>query len=198
MSVDELRKAVLEKARSEAEAIVKKAEEEARRIVEEAQLKKRELIEQKKTEIIATLNPDARIADARYRARLLIAEAKNTILREVREQVIKMINTIPLGRRFNSIVKLVDETMHELLHSVGVVDSIIVKISSNDLQYAEHIKNYIERTYGVKVSDVQVVNIIGGLIVECMGGDIVINNSYDERLERTLKTIVPHLLKLSE
>jgi vacuolar-type H+-ATPase subunit E/Vma4 len=88
--------------------------------------------------------------------------------------------------------------MHELLHSVGVVDSIIVKISSNDLQYAEHIKNYIERTYGVKVSDVQVVNIIGGLIVECMGGDIVINNSYDERLERTLKTIVPHLLKLSE
>jgi len=198
MSVDELRKAVLEKARSEAEAIVKKAEEEARRIVEEAQLKKRELIEQKKTEIIATLNPDARIADARYRARLLIAEAKNTILREVREQVIKMINTIPLGRRFNSIVKLVDETMHELLHSVGVVDSIIVKISSNDLQYAEHIKNYIERTYGVKVSDVQVVNIIGGLIVECMGGDIVINNSYDERLERTLKTIVPYLLKLSE
>jgi V/A-type H+-transporting ATPase subunit E len=198
MSVDELKKAVLEKARSEAEAIVKKAEEEARRIVEEAQLKKRELIEQKKTEIIATLNPDARIADARYRARLLIAEAKNTILREVREQVIKMINTIPLGRRFNSIVKLVDETMHELLHSVGVVDSIIVKISSNDLQYAEHIKNYIERTYGVKVSDVQVVNIIGGLIVECMGGDIVINNSYDERLERTLKTIVPHLLKLSE
>ena len=198
MSVDELRKAVLEKARSEAEAIVKKAEEEARRIVEEAQLKKRELIEQKKTEIIATLNPDARIADARYRARLLIAEAKNTILREVREQVIKMINTIPLDRRFNSIVKLVDETMHELLHSVGVVDSIIVKISSNDLQYAEHIKNYIERTYGVKVSDVQVVNIIGGLIVECMGGDIVINNSYDERLERTLKTIVPHLLKLSE
>lgn len=198
MSVDELKKAVLEKARSEAEAIVKKAEEEARRIVEEAQFKKRELIEQKKTEIIATLNPDARIADARYRARLLIAEAKNTILREVREQVIKMINTIPLGRRFNSIVKLVDETMHELLHSVGVVDSIIVKISSNDLQYAEHIKNYIERTYGVKVSDVQVVNIIGGLIVECMGGDIVINNSYDERLERTLKTIVPHLLKLSE
>jgi V/A-type H+-transporting ATPase subunit E len=198
MSVDELKKAVLEKARSEAEAIVKKAEEEARRIVEEAQLKKRELIEQKKTEIIATLNPDARIADARYRARLLIAEAKNTILREVREQVIKMINTIPLGRRFNSIVKLVDETMHELLHSIGVVDSIIVKISSNDLQYAEHIKNYIERTYGVKVSDVQVVNIIGGLIVECMGGDIVINNSYDERLERTLKTIVPHLLKLSE
>jgi V/A-type H+-transporting ATPase subunit E len=198
MSVDELKKAVLEKARSEAEAIVKKAEEEARRIVEEAQLKKRELIEQKKTEIIATLNPDARIADARYRARLLIAEAKNTILREVREQVIKMINTIPLDRRFNSIVKLVDETMHELLHSVGVVDSIIVKISSNDLQYAEHIKNYIERTYGVKVSDVQVVNIIGGLIVECMGGDIVINNSYDERLERTLKTIVPHLLKLSE
>ncbi|MCC6016004.1 MAG: F0F1 ATP synthase subunit delta [Desulfurococcaceae archaeon] len=197
MSVDELKKAVLEKARSEAEAIVKKAEEEAKKVIEGAQFKKKELVEQKKAEIMAMLNPEVRIAEARYRARIMIAEAKNTVLKEIREHVINMINSMPSNKRLDSLTKLVDETMHELLQAIGAVDAIVVKISSKDLQYADYIKNYIEKTYGVKVSDIQVANIIGGLIVECMGGEVVINNSYDERLDRALKTIAPHLLKLS-
>jgi len=197
MSVDELRKAVLEKARSEAEAIVKKAEEEAKKVIEGAQFKKKELVEQKKAEITAMLNPEVRIAEARYRARIMIAEAKNTVLKEIREHVINMINSMPSNKRLDSLTKLIDETMHELLQAIGAVDAIVVKISSKDLQYADYIKNYIEKTYGVKVSDIQVANIIGGLIVECMGGEVVINNSYDERLDRALKTIAPHLLKLS-
>jgi V/A-type H+-transporting ATPase subunit E len=197
MSVDELRKAVLEKARSEAEAIVKKAEEEAKKVIEGAQFKKKELVEQKKAEIMAMLNPEVRIAEARYRARIMIAEAKNTVLKEIREHVINMINSMPSNKRLDSLTKLVDETMHELLQAIGAVDAIVVKISSKDLQYTDYIKNYIEKTYGVKVSDIQVANIIGGLIVECMGGEVVINNSYDERLDRALKTIAPHLLKLS-
>jgi V/A-type H+-transporting ATPase subunit E len=197
MSVDELKKAVLEKARSEAEAIVKKAEEEAKKVIEGARFKKREFVEQKKAEIMAMLNPEVRIAEARYRARIMIAEAKNTVLKEIREHVINMINSMPSNKRLDSLTKLVDETMHELLQVIGAVDAIVVKISSKDLQYADYIKNYIEKTYGVKVSDIQVANIIGGLIVECMGGEVVINNSYDERLDRALKTIAPHLLKLS-
>jgi V/A-type H+-transporting ATPase subunit E len=197
MSVDELKKAVLEKARSEAEAIVKKAEEEAKKVIEGARFKKKEFVEQKKAEIMAMLNPEVRIAEARYRARIMIAEAKNTVLKEIREHVINMINSMPSNKRLDSLTKLVDETMHELLQVIGAVDAIVVKISSKDLQYADYIKNYIEKTYGVKVSDIQVANIIGGLIVECMGGEVVINNSYDERLDRALKTIAPHLLKLS-
>jgi V/A-type H+-transporting ATPase subunit E len=197
MSVDELRKAVLEKARSEAEAIVKKAEEEAKKVIEGAQFKKKELVEQKKAEIMAMLNPEVRIAEARYRARIMIAEAKNTVLKEIREHVINMINSMPSNKRLDSLTKLVDETMQELLQAIGAVDAIVVKISSKDLQYTDYIKNYIEKTYGVKVSDIQVADIIGGLIVECMGGEVVINNSYDERLDRALKTIAPHLLKLS-
>jgi V/A-type H+-transporting ATPase subunit E len=197
MSVDELKKAVLEKARSEAEAIVKKAEEEAKKVIEGARFKKREFVEQKKAEIMAMLNPEVRIAEARYRARIMIAEAKNTVLKEIREHVINMINSMPSNKRLDSLTKLIDETMHELLQVIGAVDAIVVKISSKDLQYTDYIKNYIEKTYGVKVSDIQVANIIGGLIVECMGGEVVINNSYDERLDRALKTIAPHLLKLS-
>ncbi|MEL9939541.1 MAG: V-type ATP synthase subunit E family protein [Ignisphaera sp.] len=195
MSIEELKRAVLEKARIEAEHILKKAEEEAKNIIEEARKKKLMLIEEKKREIVAKLNPDARIAEARYKARLIIAEAKDSVIREIVTRVNNILDSLPQNIRFESIKRLVDESLQEIFNSVGKVDSIVIKISSKDANLVDAIKEYVEQSYNIRVKDVHTINISGGIIVEHSSGEIIIDNSYEERLKKILRSIMPQLSK---
>lgn len=194
MSVDELRRAVLDRAKSEAEAIIRRAENEATKIIEEATRRKRIIIDQKKEEILRSINPDARIAEARSKARLLIAEAKNVILNEIRNLVEDFLRTLPRDKRLESIKKLASEAMEELLRTVNKVDYVVIKVSASDTELSDYIKSYVEKNYGVRVEGVYGTDILGGVIVECFGGEVAVDNSYDRRLEKAIKTIVPQLL----
>ncbi|MEM0026544.1 MAG: V-type ATP synthase subunit E family protein [Ignisphaera sp.] len=196
MSVEELKRAVLEKAKIEAEHILKKAEEEAKNIIEEAQKKKLMLIEEKKKEIVAKLNPDARIAEAKYRARLILAEAKDSIIREVVIHVNSILNSLPQNIRFESIKRLIDESIQEVLNSVGKVNSITIRVSSKDIDFIDAIKRYVEESYNIRIEGIYTTNIIGGVIVECMNGEIIIDNSYEERLKKVLRNMMPQLAKI--
>lgn len=195
MSIEELKRAVLEKAKIEAEHILKKAEEEAKNIIEEARKKKLMLIEEKKREMVAKLNPDARIAEARYKARLILAEAKDSIIREIITRVNSILDSLPQNIRFESIKRLVDESLQEIFNSVGKVDSIVIKISSKDANLIDAIKEYVEQSYNIRVKDVHTINISGGIIVEHSSGEIIIDNSYEERLKKILRSIMPQLSK---
>ncbi|MDK6027995.1 F0F1 ATP synthase subunit delta [Ignisphaera sp. 4213-co] len=195
MSVEDLRKAVLEKAKAEAESILRKAEEEAKRIVEEALKRKSALVEQKKAEILARLNPDARVAECRYKARIILAEAKSSIIKEIRELVVNEINALSSDKRLDSIKKLIDESIQEVFNTIGKVDSIVVKVSPRDIEFSDTIKKYVEEFYKIRVEGVYEANIVGGIIVECMNGDVIIDNSYDERLERVLRIMITQISK---
>jgi len=195
MSVEDLRKAVLEKAKAEAESILRKAEEEAKRIVEEALKRKSALVEQKKAEILARLNPDARVAECRYKARIISAEAKSSIIKEIRELVVNEINALSSDKRLDSIKKLIDESIQEVFNTIGKVDSIVVKVSPRDIEFSDTIKKYVEEFYKIRVEGVYEANIVGGIIVECMNGDVIIDNSYDERLERVLRIMMTQISK---
>ena len=197
MSIEELKKAVLEKAKIEAEHILKKAEEEAKNIIEEARKKKLMLIEEKKKEIVAKLNPDARIAEARYKARLILAEAKDSIIREIVTRVNSVLDSLPQNVRFESMKKLVDESIQEIFNSIVKIDGIVIKISFKDADLADAIKEYIEESYNIRVEDIRTINISGGVIVEHSNGEIIIDNSYEERLKKILRSLAPQISKIA-
>ena len=195
MSIEELRKAVLEKARKEAEAIISRAEEEARRIVAEAMQKKQALIEDYKARIVSELNPEIRLAEARYRARIIVAEAKGSIIKEISSAVTMMLNGMSKEKRLESLKKLIDEALQEVLNSVGRVEDVVVKISQRDMEFAELIKNYVEERYGIRVAKIERAEVIGGVIIECFDGSIAVDNSYDERLKKALRNVLPQFLR---
>jgi V/A-type H+-transporting ATPase subunit E len=195
MSVEELRKAVLEKARKEAEAIISRAEEEARRIVTEAMQKKQALIEDYKARIVSELNPEIKLAEARYRARIIVAEAKGSIIKEISSAVTMMLNGMSKEKRLESLKKLIDEALQEVLNSVGRVEDVVVKISQRDMEFAELIKSYVEERYGIRVAKIERAEVIGGVIIECFDGSIAVDNSYDERLKKALRNVLPQFLR---
>jgi V/A-type H+-transporting ATPase subunit E len=195
MSIEGLRKAVLEKARKEAEAIISRAEEEARRIVAEAMQKKQALIEDYKARIVSELNPEIRLAEARYRARIIVAEAKGSIIKEISSAVTMMLNGMSKEKRLESLKKLIDEALQEVLNSVGRVEDVVVKISQRDMEFAELIKNYVEERYGIRVAKIERAEVIGGVIIECFDGSIAVDNSYDERLKKALRNVLPQFLR---
>jgi len=195
MSVEELRKAVLEKARKEAEAIISRAEEEARRIAAEAMQKKQALIEDYKARIVSELNPEIKLAEARYRARIIVAEAKGSIIKEISSAVTMMLNGMSKEKRLESLKKLIDEALQEVLNSVGRVEDVVVKISQRDMEFAELIKSYVEERYGIRVAKIERAEVIGGVIIECFDGSIAVDNSYDERLKKALRNVLPQFLR---
>jgi V/A-type H+-transporting ATPase subunit E len=195
MSVEELRKAVLEKARREAEAILSRAEEEARRIVAEAEQKKRALVEEHKVRIASELNSEVRLAEVRYKARIVIAEAKSSLIKEISDAVATLLNGMTREKRLESLKKLVDEALQEVLSSVGRVSEVVVKLSQQDMEFANVIKSYIEERYRVRVAKIEKAGIIGGVVVECLDGSVAIDNSYDERLRKALRNVLPQLLR---
>jgi V/A-type H+-transporting ATPase subunit E len=195
MSVEELRRAVLEKARKEAEAIISRAEEEARRIFTEAMQKKQALIEDYKARIVSELNPEIRLAEARYRARIIVAEAKGSIIKEISSAVTMMLNGMSKEKRLESLKKLIDEALQEVLNSVGRVEDVVVKISQRDMEFAELIKSYVEERYGIRVAKIERAEVIGGVIIECFDGSIAVDNSYDERLKKALRNVLPQFLR---
>ncbi|MEM0212877.1 MAG: V-type ATP synthase subunit E family protein, partial [Ignisphaera sp.] len=106
-----------------------------------------------------------------------------------------ILDSLPQNIRFESIKRLVDESLQEIFNSVGKVDSIVIKISSKDANLVDAIKEYVEQSYNIRVKDVHTINISGGIIVEHSSGEIIIDNSYEERLKKILRSIMPQLSK---
>ena len=194
-SLEHLKRAVLEKAIKEAENRINAAKEEARRIIEEAEKMKRSKIESEKRKIEEELNYDAKIAEAKLSARLIIHDAKNRIVREIEKKVIDFLKGLDSETRLRSLVKLIDESLQYIIHSYGDINQITLKISENDIGLSGDLKNYIESRYGIKVASIIPVKILGGIIIEVADGAISIDNSYDSRLSIILKNRLPSLVK---
>jgi V/A-type H+-transporting ATPase subunit E len=195
MSVEELRRSILEKARKEAEAIIAKAEAEAKRIVEEAKNRKKSIIEEERAKIVSELNPEIKLAEARYKARIIVAEAKNSIVNEINNSVIALLRGLSREKRLESLIKLAEEAVEIVLDSVGSVSEIDIKLSPQDMEFANIVKRHIEEKYRVKVARIEKANILGGIIVECFDGSVAINNSYGERLKKALRSMLPSLMR---
>uniref|UniRef100_A0A7J3QE84 V-ATPase subunit E n=1 Tax=Ignisphaera aggregans TaxID=334771 RepID=A0A7J3QE84_9CREN len=194
-SLENLKKTVLERAFKDAENRIGRAEEEARRIIEEAIKLKKNRIEDEKRRIEGELNYDAKIAEARLNARLIIHNIKDKIVKEIEKNVTDLLTSLDKEKRTKSIFKLLDETLQYIFHNYGNVDQITVKVSEKDFDLSKQLKDYIKNKYNINTIYVEPAKILGGVIVEIANGFISIDNSYDSRLLIILKNKLPSLVK---
>jgi vacuolar-type H+-ATPase subunit E/Vma4 len=194
-SLENLKKTVLEKAFKDAENRISRAEEEAKRIIEEAIKLKKNRVEDEKRRLEGELNYDAKIAEARLNARLIIHNVKDKIVKEIGKNVTDLLTSLDKEKRSKSIFKLLDEALQYIFHSYGNVDQITVKISEKDLDLSNQLKEYIRTKYNINTVYVEPTKILGGVIVEIANGFISIDNSYDSRLLIILKNKLPSLVK---
>jgi vacuolar-type H+-ATPase subunit E/Vma4 len=191
---DALREAVIRKALEEAEAIVRKAEEEARRLVKEAEDRKRLVVEEERRRALADVGYEARVAEAKLRARLIISRARSELLGSVISRAVDILRSLPPDLRLNSLRKLVEASLDNALASLGTVRKLIVYVAEQDIELARDLVTRIGRERGIEL-ELRTAKILGGAIVEEPESGVIIDNSFDSRLSRLISRLRRELLE---
>ncbi|MEM2170510.1 MAG: V-type ATP synthase subunit E [Desulfurococcaceae archaeon] len=182
----ELRRAILGKAEEEARKIIHSAEEEARRIVDEAYRLKQQEIVKEKEKVVKEVNYEARIAEARLKARMLIAEAKSNMLKMLESSVREYLDRLNPQQRERSLSSLMKEAVRALLEDLGAGSEIVVYVSGADLETARKVAGVISTELGIRI-DIRELNISGGVIASSLDGSVIVDNSYEARLKKIIK-----------
>lgn len=181
MSFEALKEAVLRRAREEAERIVLSAHENARKIVEEAKMKKNAAIEAEKRRLLSEISYEARIAEAKLRARLLVSKAKSDLVNKIMAKALEFLRNMPTEKRSLSLRKLLEESIREAESSLyGRLSKLIVYVSEKDLEQAREIVKELAPLHGIKI-ELRTAKILGGVIVEDSEGRVTVDNSFDSR-----------------
>jgi len=189
-----LREAVIKKALEEAEAIVRRAEEEGRRLVKEAEEKKKAMIEEERRRTLAGLGYEAKLAEAKLRARLIISKAKSDLLNSVISKVVDVLKSLPPSLRLKSLEKLIQESLDNALASLGTVRRLVVYVAEQDAELAKGVVSRISRERGIEL-ELRGTKILGGVVVEEPESGVTIDNSFDSRLSRLISRLKKDLLE---
>jgi len=189
-----LREAVIRKALEEAEAIVQRAEEEGRRLVREAEEKKKAMIEEERRRVLAGLGYEASIAEARLRARLIVSKAKSDLLNSVISKAVDILRSLPPNLRLESLRKLVEESLDDIVASLGTVRKLVIYVAEQDVELARGVIAHISMERGIEL-ELRSAKILGGVVVEEPESGVTIDNSFDSRLSRAVSKLKKDLLE---
>ena len=190
MSVEELRKAVLEKAKAEADEIIREALRRAKEIVEEAEEKKKQIIESERRKIQAELKVEARIAEARRRARLIVTSARSDFVREVEKRAIEKLKSLDPETRKRSLEALILEALKAIKEVSPHAVELEVFVAPGDKALAAEILSNISGSKFVIHED---PSILGGVKISCCEGQVVVDNTYNARLGKALSVVVKEI-----
>jgi len=191
MSVEELKRVVLEKARAEADQIIAEAYKKAEAIVREAEEKRKRFIESEKSKLRRELQVESRIGEARRRARLVFSSARAEIAREIEEKALEKLGNLDPEKRADSLRILLEESLAELRRAVPSLNKVEVYVSPGDKSNIEELL----RTMGGNV-DFKVIedpSIIGG--VKVSSGEVLVDNTYNTRLRKASVEVFKEVLR---
>ncbi|MCC6041877.1 MAG: V-type ATP synthase subunit E [Desulfurococcaceae archaeon] len=186
MSLEELKRTVLNKAKLEAEEIIRDAYEKAKNIIKEAEEKKKAIIEEERKKIISELRLEAKLAEARREARLIIAKAKQEIVEDIKKRVREILENMSLENRRSSLKKLLYESLEELEKCGFEVEGILIHISPKD----KDIMVDILRELKINAKIVENPSLTGGLLISTSNDEVSIDNTYEARVEKILRTVL--------
>ena len=181
-AMERLYQAVIEKARTEAEKIVREAEIRAHEIIEEAKRRKLQEIEEMRKRIRDEIQYDVRIAEAKIKARHIIAQVKNDVFNYLREKILKELSSLSSELRRESLKNILLEVI-----SSGIFSDqrLRIYVARQDLDVARRVIEEI----GISSKVVEIIpsdSMIGGVIVQSVDGSIRVDASYERRLELIL------------
>ena len=191
MSLEELKRTVLNKAKLEAEEIIRDAYEKAKSIIREAEEKKKATIEEERRKSISEIGLEAKLAEARREARLIVAKAKHEIVEEIRRRVKEILENMSLESRRDSLRKLLYESLEEMKKCGFRVEGLIVHVSPRDKSTMADLL----RELGVNAKIVEDRGISGGLLLSTPNGEISIDNTYEARVEKVLRSVLTEVFR---
>ena len=194
MSLEDLRKAVIEKALLEAEEIVRGAQRRAESTVREAEEKKRAIIEEERRRVLSELGLEAKLAEARREARLIIARAKHEIVEELKRRTRELLESMSAERRRESLRRLLRESLEELRNCGFETTGVVIYVSPRDRSVVEELVEEM----GVTATVVEDEKITGGVLVATPGGEVYIDNTHDTRLERALRSVLSEIFRAEQ
>lgn len=187
-TLERVSKAILERARKEAEAILENARKEAEEIINKAKLKRKKEYEKESSKVIGAAKRKARaiIVQAILRTRKKIAKTKYDIIKNIVEEAKKV-----LGERKFDVEKSLRNLLLETIHTIPS-EKILIYVNPNDVKVIkkivekENLRNRVEKILADK-------SISGGVVVSSVDGKFRVDNSYEARLEMVLSRIMPKL-----
>jgi len=184
--------------------IIGEAEEKAKSIVKEAEKIRKEALEQKRKEgegeaekIIRSGMEEAdslkrqKIAEARLKAKQMIIAARDDLINEAIDNCKQKLSQLTTSKDYNRILgKLVEEGGIGL--GGGELEIIVPAKDQNASIDLSGIVKRIERETGkntvVKMTQ-EKLRSVGGVIVRKSDGSIMIDNTFEARIERILRAI---------
>ncbi len=187
---EKIREAVLEKAKREAEKIIAEAKKEAERIIEKARREWEENRNRIREQILEEARRKAEeiIIDARIKARMKLTQAKREVVEEVLKNIEKIVKEGAFDRR-ESIRRLLGEAIEPLSGDIRI------HVAEKDLEITQELVKGLANASNanVKIREIKIANILGGVIAESIDGTIRIDNSYEARLELVRTRLIPEI-----
>jgi vacuolar-type H+-ATPase subunit E/Vma4 len=188
MGVDNLRDAILRKAKAEADQIKADAEAKARDLIEKAKRQRESIFEEKKKEMISQAHREALkiLAQASMTARQEILRGKEDVVHEILKRVKHELRNHPPDKE--SLMHLIEET----IDAFEMKTKVKLFVTSKDLGIVHEILRE-DGPLRERVIEVQEMNGLGGVSAENEEGMVRVDNTFDTRLETLMKKILPKI-----
>ena len=190
METGKIRKAILDKAKEDADKIISDAEIKAKEAIEKAEGQKEQKFEDEKKKIISEARREASriLAQASLKSRQEILKEKDAVINEI----IKMVKDELLQEEQGNEIFI--HLIEEAIDALKSEDKIRLLVSHKDLDI---VRKVIEENSSLKekIAEVAGIDCIGGIMIETINGMVSIDNTFDTRLEMLMPKILPEIGK---
>jgi len=193
VSLEELRKSVIEKARLKAEKILENARKQAEELVESAKREYMERLRQRKEEIITQVREEE---SRKYTARISelnaeLLKLKRKLIEDIVKEATERIKNLSKTERKESIKRLLKDSLGS-----GIIGgSFRVKVIERDLKLVKEAVKELGLQKDLIAAEIIPEDYLGGLIIENEDSSVAIDNTYRTRLERAIRIILGELNK---
>jgi vacuolar-type H+-ATPase subunit E/Vma4 len=190
METDKIRDAILKKAKGEADQIIADAKTRATEMIDKAKDQRQYRFEDEKKKRISEARREASkvMAQSSLKSRQDILREKDAILNTIIEKVKDQLSqTVMDKEHFLSLVR-------ETVEAFETDKQLVIFVSPKDLNT---VRRFIEEDSNLKdkISEVNELDCLGGILAQTMDGMVSIDNTYDTRLEMLMPKILPEVGK---
>jgi vacuolar-type H+-ATPase subunit E/Vma4 len=188
MGADNLRDAILSKAKGEADQIKGDAEAKARERIEKAKRQREAILEEKKKAMISQAHREALkiLAQASMTARQEILRGKEDVVHEILERVKHELRNHSPDKE--SLMHLIEET----IDAFEMKTKVKLFVTSKDLGIVHEILRE-DGPLRERVIEIREMNGLGGVSAEDEEGMVRVDNTFDTRLETLMTKILPKI-----
>lgn len=190
METNDIREAILKKAKGEADQILADAEGKVQDMIARANEQKKQLFEDEKKKLITNAHREsAKIhAQASLKERQTILIEKDSVIKDILVQVKEKLAESAMEQEH------IGTLLKEALDAFESKDKIRLLVAPKDVA---SVQAFVEAHDDLKeqVVEVKEKKILGGVMAETLDGMISIDNTYEMRLDMLIPKILPEVGK---